>query len=265
MGKKSAKTRSAGAAAAPAGLGIGLSAPNVQTITCADGTTLPVGKPSHISDEEYAKVLEFLKANPAQAKQAVAQVQGAMQRDPQMTMAKVSMASHMAKPDTQKKIQEMKNDPEFKAMFDDIAKNGPEAMSKYADNEELMSKMSAKMGGLPPGLFGPGSRAAAPRPPPAVEPAEFTTLHEAARWGKTDELKRLIEGGAEVDGKDARGATALGVSVGFDKIDCAKALLASGAKVDETDGKGNTPLHYAAGYGREELAKLLLGSVRLRV
>ena len=32
------------------------------------------------------------------------------------------MASHMAKPETQKKIQEMKSDPEFKAMFDDIAK-----------------------------------------------------------------------------------------------------------------------------------------------
>ena len=93
MGKKSAKTRAAGGATtdkapAPAGLGIGLAAPNVRTITCNDGTVLPVGKPAHISDEEYEKVLEFLKANPQKAKEAIQHLQPAFQRDPQMTLAK---------------------------------------------------------------------------------------------------------------------------------------------------------------------------------
>ena len=73
------------------------------------------------------------------------------------------------------------------------------------------------------------------------------TLHGAAKLGDAGAAAILLADGAQVDAKDARGITALGVAVGFNKIAVIKALLAAGADVRLTDAKGNTPLHYAAG------------------
>ena len=73
------------------------------------------------------------------------------------------------------------------------------------------------------------------------------TLHGAAKLGDAGAAASLLADGAQVDARDARGITALGVAVGFNKIAVIKALLAAGADVRLTDAKGNTPLHYAAG------------------
>ena len=60
-------------------------------------------------------------------------------------------------------------------------------------------------------------------------------------------LKRLVEEGQDVNGKDRRGITALGVAVGFNRIPCVHCLLDAGADVHITDKRGSTVLHYAAG------------------
>ena len=74
------------------------------------------------------------------------------------------------------------------------------------------------------------------------------TLHDAAKVGDAGALARLLEEpGCDVNAKDGRGITALGVAVGFNRIPCVKALLAAGADVNLTDAKGSTVLHYAAG------------------
>lgn len=73
------------------------------------------------------------------------------------------------------------------------------------------------------------------------------TLHEAAKVGDETVLKKLIEGGADVDAKDRRGISALGVAVGFNRLPCVSALLDAGADVHMTDARGSTVLHYAAG------------------
>lgn len=72
-------------------------------------------------------------------------------------------------------------------------------------------------------------------------------LHDAAKTGNEDLTRRLVEEGAEVDGRDARGTTPLGVAVGFNKLPVVRALLENGADVALTDARGNTALHYAAG------------------
>lgn len=74
-----------------------------------------------------------------------------------------------------------------------------------------------------------------------------STLHDAAKIGDEASLKRLIEDGANVNEKDSRGISPLGVAVGFNRIPCVKALLAAGADVHQTDARGSTVLHYAAG------------------
>lgn len=74
------------------------------------------------------------------------------------------------------------------------------------------------------------------------------TLHDAAKVGDCEALQRLLEEpGCDVNEKDARGITALGVAVGFNRIPCVRALLAAGANVSLTDNRGSTVLHYAAG------------------
>ena len=72
------------------------------------------------------------------------------------------------------------------------------------------------------------------------------TLHGAAKLGDAEAAEKLLAEGADVDQKDARGITALGVAVGFNKLPVIKALVKAGANVKLTDSKGNTPLHYAA-------------------
>ena len=73
------------------------------------------------------------------------------------------------------------------------------------------------------------------------------TLHGAAKLGDAEAAEKLLAEGADVDQKDARGITALGVAVGFNKLPVIKALVKAGANVKLTDSKGHTPLHYAAG------------------
>ena len=76
---------------------------------------------------------------------------------------------------------------------------------------------------------------------------KIETLQDAAKAGDQEAVKRMLAEGADLNAKDARGITALGVAVGFNKIQVVDTLLEAGADVEITDPKGNTALHYAAG------------------
>ena len=76
---------------------------------------------------------------------------------------------------------------------------------------------------------------------------KIETLHDAAKAGDLEAAKKLLAEGHDVNGRDKRGITSLGVAVGFNKIPVIQALLEAGADVELTDPKGNTALHYAAG------------------
>lgn len=76
----------------------------------------------------------------------------------------------------------------------------------------------------------------------------------AAAGGKAENIKLLIEHGAEVDAQDFFGRTALMYAI--QHKECVEALLAAGCDVSIVDRQGNTAIDHAA--DDPELARLLL-------
>ena len=86
-----------------------------------------------------------------------------------------------------------------------------------------------------------------------------TPLHYAALEGATEEVRRLVAGGADPNSSDRRGLTPLHFAAQEWAAAAAEALLTVGADVDAADGYGDTPLHAAVfnGRGRGDLIALL--------
>lgn len=148
----------------------------------------------------------------------------------------------------QDKVKGLETDPELKEMFEDIKKNGIEAAMKYYQDEELMLKISKKMGGLPAELQ------------PALQKIEETplTIHEAAKNGELKAVQEFLEKKKPLDAQDHKGITALGYAIGANRIAVVKLLLDQRANPYAVDSNGNSGCHYAAGYGRKELLEYLL-------
>lgn len=82
--------------------------------------------------------------------------------------------------------------------------------------------------------------------------AGWTALHEAAWMGHVGMVRLLLEFGAEVDARDAKGRTPLHFAVGCGGgEEGVQVLLDAGAHVNRGDVVGMTPLHVAAGSGGE--------------
>lgn len=83
-------------------------------------------------------------------------------------------------------------------------------------------------------------------------------LLDAARAGYPIEVKNLLDAGADINGQDVRGFTALHHAVAEAQIEVVKLLLDRGAKPEILTKEGRTALHIAAGRGRPKIAQLLL-------
>eukprot|EP01062_Namystynia_karyoxenos_P018106 TRINITY_DN16716_c0_g1_i1.p1 TRINITY_DN16716_c0_g1~~TRINITY_DN16716_c0_g1_i1.p1 ORF type:complete len:991 (+),score=279.61 TRINITY_DN16716_c0_g1_i1:122-2974(+) len=85
-------------------------------------------------------------------------------------------------------------------------------------------------------------------------PDHFTCLHAAAWEGSTDAVSSLVELGAPVDVKSARGHYPLTIAArdaAFDAVpEALTALAASKSVLTEADSKGRTALHWACNKGR---------------
>jgi len=264
MGKKSAKERQQGVVKKGGAEGAVPALPstgNVTMLTLEDGTEVPVGRPAGIDDAQYAKVLEHLRNNPDIAKQQAEKAQVLLQNSPMMVNAMMAQQRMMATPGMGPGFMALKDDPELKEMFDDIKANGPEALSKYWDDMDMMSKISKKMEEMKLQVEAHEEKTAPADAKQPVKAVTVETIHDAAKVGDVQVLLKFIDSDkASVDKKDARGITPLGVAVGFNRVEAVKALLAAGADANLADAKGNSPLHYACGYGRKEAAEALLAS-----
>jgi hypothetical protein len=101
-------------------------------------------------------------------------------------------------------------------------------------------------------------------PVDATNEVNHTALKSAARNGRLEVVRLLIERGADVRHRNAEGFTALHCALGGPssgqehQMKCVQLLLEHGAEVNATDNSGGTPLMDAACFGAVASAKLLL-------
>eukprot|EP00913_Durusdinium_trenchii_P019572 g18399.t1 len=260
--------------------------PTTETLTISDGSTMEITRLPDIDDATWTEdgrmsqpcqVKQYVQSSPETAKslQTFATNPEAMRGWLQTQAIAEHYNSKLATGDAP-----ALNLERFAFVLQDIKKNGMEAAMKYYQDEELMQKISQKMGGLPADL----------------QPETPLTLHEAAKNGnlaavqestrpkRSANPKRQRAGtrckveGFEVmdaqletianedflqkkkplDSQDHKGITALGYAIGTNRIAVVKLLLDSRANPYAVDSNGNSGLHYAAGYGRKELLEYLL-------
>jgi len=254
--------RRGGAAAGPAA-GI------PKTIELEDGTVIPVGLPPGVSAEQAQQVIAFLRANPELAKQTANNVKQMYEQNPTAMANMMRYQNSVGREAIAAKMAELKEDPELKPLYDDLAANGPGALKKYYDDPKWCDLVSAKFGDLE--ALGGDNMVPAVRAPPPPRPVagpcppvhQLTTLHDAAKFDCVEALEKVlgedaVNAALKVDAPDKRAATALHIAAAFGSVNAATFLLDKGASIDLCDPRGNAALHYAAGYGQPELVKLLV-------
>merc|ERR1711990_74492 len=146
-------------------------------------------------------------------------------------------------------MQRLQEDPELKPMFEDIKTNGQEVIMKYLQDEEIMRKVSQKLGGISPEMT---------KSLMQIRDSSVS-LHDAARRGDLQRLQEFLKDGKDVNSKDFKGVTPLGYAVGHDQLSVVKVLIDAKANVNDVDSAGNSAVHFAAGYGRVKVLEHLLG------
>ncbi|HIJ64626.1 MAG TPA: hypothetical protein HPP77_01640, partial [Candidatus Hydrogenedentes bacterium] len=92
----------------------------------------------------------------------------------------------------------------------------------------------------------------APAPVPKESP-----LHEAARDGHQDAVRRLLRRGADINAKDDAGRTPLHWAAANGHVGMVKFLVSRGADVNTKDNDGRCPIHLAAQNGHEATLTML--------
>jgi len=229
-----------------------MAAPQSETIQFNDGTSLDIARIPDVDDATWDEVRTYLQSNPEMARnlQKFARNPDAMRGWLQTQAIAEHYGTKVQSGDEalQQKMKDLEKDPELAAIFEDIKKNGMAAALKHTQNEDLMLKMSQKMGGLPRELE------------PRLQKIQETPLnfHEAAKNGDLKAVQDFLNKKLPIDTQDGKGITPLGYAIGANRIAVVKLLLDNRANPFAVDATGNTGLHYAAGYGRKELLEYLL-------
>jgi hypothetical protein len=82
-------------------------------------------------------------------------------------------------------------------------------------------------------------------------------LFEAVRRGDVEEVRELLEKGADVNAKNNDGWTPLHDAAGHDHVDFARLLVENGADVNAKNNDGKTPIDIAREKGHNDIVKLL--------
>lgn len=85
-----------------------------------------------------------------------------------------------------------------------------------------------------------------------------TPLHFAAKTGQLEDVRRLVQAGADINAADETQETPLHMAVREKHTDVAMALLQAGADIHAANEGGYTALHFAASYGNVNIVRELL-------
>jgi len=87
-------------------------------------------------------------------------------------------------------------------------------------------------------------------------PQSYKAIHEAVEKGDLEEVKRLLEKGADVNAKDKDGWTPFSRAANDGHKEVAELLIAKGADMNTKDNWGETPLYQAVENGHKEVVEL---------
>ena len=228
------------------------------------------GMPPNMDPKKMAEMqrayAEAMK-NPETAKKVqeqMAQMEG-MMKNPMVQQQMQAMNNMVANPEMQKRIASLKDDPAFADFFDDLRKNGPGAMMKWANDGEFLQRLNDALGGeeaIRAAAGGVAPPEAMSAPAAAAPTPEVETLHDAARYGDVEAVEDFIAVGKNINARDSSSRTPIHYAIAFGKGDAGEEifniLLEAGADLTATDEKKNTPLHYACGYGKPFAVRALL-------
>ena len=86
---------------------------------------------------------------------------------------------------------------------------------------------------------------------------EQEQLFKAVGLNEIEEVKKLIEEGADLNAVDKNRATALYWASLWGRSEIVKMLIEAGADVNAVDVDGETALHFASRWGYSEIVKML--------
>jgi hypothetical protein len=231
------------------------------TLRFSDGETMDLTRLPEVDDKTWAEVKEYLQSNQEVAKslQSFASNPEAV-RNWLSTKAMVEYYNKKIEDGETGKFDALKDDPEMAPIFKHIEKDGIEAAIKYCTDEELMLKMSAKMGGLPDELKAHVFALKKETAFMELPGKPIVSLHEACKFGNAKAVQEFLSKGVPCDIKDANGITPIAYAIGGNHLEVVKGLMQIKADPHNIDAAGSSGLHYAAGYGRKEMVEFLLNS-----
>jgi hypothetical protein len=232
-------------------------------INLGDGSSVEMTRNEGVPDAIWNDVVKFVKENQKAVKKNPQIVKLLSEHPEQVPMLmqftndadsiknflqSQVLAASVSQDGQQEKMKQLEQDPEFKPMFDDIKANGPDVVMKYLGDENMMRKISQKLGGIDPEML---------KQLTAIKDSSVS-LHDAARRGDLQRLQEFLQDGKNVNTKDFKGVTPLGYAVGHDQLSMVKVLIDAKANLNEVDSAGNSAVHFAAGYGRVKVLEHLL-------
>jgi len=231
------------------------------TLRFSDGETMDLTRLPEVDDKTWGEVKEYLQSNQEVAKSLKSfasnpeAVRGWLQ-----TKAMVEYYNTKAADGDTGKLAALKDDPELAPIFKSIEKDGIEAALKYCNDEELMLKMNAKMGGLPEELKQMTMALQRETGFMQLPGKPIASLHEACKFGNVKAVQEFLGKGVPCDITDANGIQPIAYAIGGNHLEVVKGLMQIKADPHNIDAAGSSGLHYAAGYGRKEMVEFLLNS-----